>query len=429
LKIKLKAMKYLIGFLLIMFSFQTIAQSVKGTVKDSETNATLVGVNVFIDGSTIGTTTDENGYFEITPNNYPFVLTISYLGYERRKITFITLSDGNLDIELSRVASNLPEAVVRSKPKIDTIYREPYSVIDYDFFDKYILLLVYRGFKKRYSVLLMTPEGEIFDEHSLGQSLPVGFFRGCLGAIYFLTGDAARQIYIQDEKIYFYKSVALQLFEQSAYNCILSANDYVYFRDYYMRGQMLNYYRIRKDSKEGERQKFALIIDEERARMADDEARFERMKDDPTAFKPMGIGEMMGNSAFVSRVIFEPIYAPIYQLSDSIIVFNLRKNRIEFYNQPEKITKTVKIDFQNSKKWKKEIIRDEDTENFYTLYDTRWGYLIKKLNLQTGQSIDLIELDRAFITNVKIKAGYVYFLESNLNRNDQITKLQKMRIE
>lgn len=422
-------MKYLILFLLSIISFTAFSQGIKGNVIDADTKLALVGVNVFLDGSTIGTITDRNGYFEILPDDFPLVLTVSYLGYERRKISITSFQYEGFSIELSQIASNLPEAVVSSKPKIDTIYKEPYSVIDYDFFDKYILLLVYRGFRKRYSVLLMTNEGYVLDEHSLGQSLPIGFFRGCLGAIHFLTGEAARQIYIQDEKLYFYKSVNLKHFEETAYNCIISDKDYVYFRDYYMRGQMLNYYRIKKDRKEGKRQKFALIIDEDRARMVDDEARFQKMKDDIDAFPPMGIAKLLSNSAFVSRVIFEPIYAPIFQLSDTIIIFNHRANQIEFYHQPEIITKTVKIDFQNSKKWKKEIIRDEDTESFYTLYDTRWGYKVKKLNVQTGQSNNLIELDRAFISNVKIKGGYLYFLQSDLNRNDQISKLQKIRID
>jgi len=421
--------RYLLGFILLLITLNLNAQEISGTVVDSESKSPLVGVNVFIDGSTLGTITDEKGRFKIEVNNLPFVLTISYLGYERRKLTITASSNEYQYITLSKVASNLPEAVVSAKPKIDTIYREPYSVIDYDFFDKYILLLVYKGFKKRYSVLLMTHEGQVLDEQSLGQSLPVGFFRGCLGAIHFLTGDVAQQIYIQNEKIVFYKPVALAVFEKTAYNCVLSDKEYVYFRDYYMRGQILNYYRIHKKSTDGEREKYALIIDEDRARMADDEARFQKMKEDIDAFPPMGIGEMLSNSAFVSRVIFEPIYAPIYQLSDSLIIFNHRENRIEFYTKPQIIAKTVKIDFQNNRKWKKEIIRDEDTEAFYTLYDTRWGYQIKKLNVQTGKLKDLVELDRAFIDNVKIKGGFLYFLQSNNYGNDQISKLQKMRIE
>ena len=75
------------------------------------------------------------------------------------------------------------------------------------------------------------------------------------------------------------------------------------------------------------------------------------------------------------------------------------------------------------------MLRDEDTEQFYTISDTRWGYIVKKINVETGKTTDLIELDRGFVSNVKIKGGFLYFLENNFRKNDPIAKLQKVRIE
>ncbi|MGB1121446.1 MAG: carboxypeptidase-like regulatory domain-containing protein, partial [Saprospiraceae bacterium] len=167
-----KQMKFIVIGLLLLFPFFINAQTITGFVKDAATNEPLVGVNVVIDGTTNGTATDERGFYRIKVENFPIVLSFSYIGYGTRKVSVSTLSQESINIKLVTVASNLPEAVVSAKPKIDTIYKDGYSVLDYEFFDEYILLLVYRGMRKRYSVLLIDNQGkELFDE-PLGQAAP-----------------------------------------------------------------------------------------------------------------------------------------------------------------------------------------------------------------------------------------------------------------
>ena len=426
-----KQMKFIVIGLLLFFPFFINAQTITGFVKDAATNEPLVGVNVVIDGTTNGTVTDERGFYRIKVESFPIVLSFSYIGYGTRKVTVSTLSQESINIKLVTVASNLPEAVVSAKPKIDTIYKDGYSVLDYEFFDEYILLLVYRGMRKRYSVLLIDNQGkELFDE-PLGQAVPVGFYKGCLGAVYFLTGSSAFQVYIENEKIYFYRPVNLETFESTAYPCVLSAADYVYFQSYYTKGQVIHYHRIHKDDTTNSKESFAYIIDEERVTMADDSYRHEQMVESMESFalRPMGVGERMSNASFLARVVFEPIYAPLFTYKDTLLVFNHRFHQIEYYSQPNLQDKQVPIEYSKDDKWKKEILRDEDTEQFYTLCDTRWGYIIKKINVETGETKDLIELDRAFVSNIKVKGGFLYFLENNFRKNDPISKLQKVRIE
>jgi hypothetical protein len=425
-------MKQLVILLFIIFlPFLSNAQNIKGYVTNGKNQEALTGVNVHIDGTTIGTATDEKGFFELEIKSLPMVLTVSYIGYESRKIAIVTIPGIEMKIELFSIASLLPEAVVRSKPKIDTVYKERYSVIDYEFFDNYILLLVYRGVRKRYSVVLINEEGEELAEESLGQRVPVGFYKGCLGALHFLTGDAARQIYIQNEKVYFYKPIDLITFERAAYPCILSANDYIYFQNYFIKGQVVQYHRIHKNSESKEKENFALIIDEQRATMAEAEGDFQEMVREIEQFqlRPMGAGEGLSSPSFLNRVVFEPLYVPIFSYEDTLIVFNHRMNRIEFYQESEVILKSVSIEYSKDRKWIKEILRDDETEMFYTLSNTRWGYSVKRIEVQTGKTQDLIELERAFVNNIKVKGGFLYFLQNDFRNNDAIAKLQKVRID
>lgn len=416
---------------LCLLSVNVDAQTITGFIKDAATNEPLVGVNIAIDGTREGTVTDENGFYRLSVGKIPVVLTFSYIGYNTRKVSVTSVGQKSINVQLEAVASNLPEAIVSGQLKIDTIYRAPYSVLDYEFFDEYILLLVYRGVGKRYSVLLVNADGEELSEKSLGDALPVGFYKGCMGAVHFLTGRSAFQIYLDNEAIKFYKPVNLDAFEETAYPCVLAADNYLYFQNYHTRGQVVHYYRVSENDTAKTQESFAVIVDEERATMADDEYRFQKMVESLASFsaEPMGIAELMSDASFLSRVVFEPIDAPLFDYKDTLLVFNHRFHQIEYYVQPNVSVKQVSIDYSKDNKWTKEVLRDEDTEQFYTTCDTRWGYIVKKINVETGETTDLIELDRAFVSNVKIKGGFLYFLENNFRKNDPIAKLQKVRIE
>ena len=88
--------KQIIGFLLIsaIGSSFLLAQStytISGLVLEEDSNEPLVATQVFLIGTTIGTTTDSNGEFKLS--NIPegiFELSVSFLGYESSSITINT---------------------------------------------------------------------------------------------------------------------------------------------------------------------------------------------------------------------------------------------------------------------------------------------------------------------------------------------------
>ena len=57
-------------------------RTVTGTVFDANTKETLVGANVKIKGTDVGTITDLDGNFSISVNSSKDVLVVSYMGYK-----------------------------------------------------------------------------------------------------------------------------------------------------------------------------------------------------------------------------------------------------------------------------------------------------------------------------------------------------------
>src|SRR2546426_2556350 len=93
---------------------------IAGHVKDSQTNEALAGVNVVIEGTTLGAATDIEGYFailNIPPGRY--TVGASAIGYTKKSVTDVAVSvdlTTTLDLQLaSTVVEASPEIVITAE--------------------------------------------------------------------------------------------------------------------------------------------------------------------------------------------------------------------------------------------------------------------------------------------------------------------------
>ena len=101
-------------FVLLLFGFYASAQ-IKGVVKDSLSGEPIPYVNIWVDGETIGTTSEENGSFSLDIKEEK-ILIFSALGYESKK-----LSSKNEIILLKPNVFELKEVVISGAIKNKTI--------------------------------------------------------------------------------------------------------------------------------------------------------------------------------------------------------------------------------------------------------------------------------------------------------------------
>ena len=107
-----------------LISFQTFSQngSIAGKVIDHKSTEGVIGVNVVIEGTTVGAATDLDGNFKInnvTPGTY--VLVVSSITYKKKTITEVVVESGNmtsLQITLVEDVAELDEIIVTAKKEI-----------------------------------------------------------------------------------------------------------------------------------------------------------------------------------------------------------------------------------------------------------------------------------------------------------------------
>lgn len=109
-------MKTLFLFVVLLCIQTVVSQAISGTVYDDQTGDKIQGVSVYFANTSIGTITDDEGYFSIDPKfNSNTYLVISHIGYLTKTIEYPEIEQG-LRITLTEDFFEVPEVVVVSDP-------------------------------------------------------------------------------------------------------------------------------------------------------------------------------------------------------------------------------------------------------------------------------------------------------------------------
>ena len=125
---------FLLVALLPLMAFAQSSGKIVGFVKDAESGEPLVGVNVNIDGTTIGAATDIDGYYVML--NVPvgsYDLIARYVGYQEVTLTGIRVSasittDANFDLK-EAVVEGEGVLVVAEQPLVDRNLTQSVSLV------------------------------------------------------------------------------------------------------------------------------------------------------------------------------------------------------------------------------------------------------------------------------------------------------------
>ena len=144
----LKKILFLINLFALLIGVSSVSYAQKfatltGTVKDSSNGEPLIGVNIFLENTTLGAATDVNGFYvipAIPPGNYRVVF--QYMGYRtlkkklrflagQRRILHIALRETVLKFGQIRITAEKEEGFDRTvEPGVITISPRELQKID-----------------------------------------------------------------------------------------------------------------------------------------------------------------------------------------------------------------------------------------------------------------------------------------------------------
>lgn len=154
-------MKLLLQFLLLVYSISSFSQTINGKVVD-EKKVPLAGANIYFDGTTIATISDENGNFKLNySSKINSVLAVSFIGFQTFYLRNFD-SQTSLIITLLEANDILNEVVIKkdrfSRKQKMTLFKEQFigrtsnsksakilneDVIYFDYDEKEMILKAY----------------------------------------------------------------------------------------------------------------------------------------------------------------------------------------------------------------------------------------------------------------------------------------------
>lgn len=121
--------KELYSVLIALFTISAVSQTtITGTVTDENSNQPIPGVNIKVEGKSLGTSADFDGNFTLSVNEVPpFNLEVSIIGYST-KIVQVDQVDQHLEISLQEVATSLDEVVVSASRTPERVMESPVTI-------------------------------------------------------------------------------------------------------------------------------------------------------------------------------------------------------------------------------------------------------------------------------------------------------------
>lgn len=125
--------KFLLNYSILFFaatsSLYSQSATITGTVKDSLNNNTLIGANVFIQGTSLGAATTDKGQYQINnimPGTY--IIKVSYIGYQSKEIK-VTISETknyvyDFNLSYTTVEGKTVLVTAQAKGQLDAINRQ-----------------------------------------------------------------------------------------------------------------------------------------------------------------------------------------------------------------------------------------------------------------------------------------------------------------
>lgn len=88
---------------------------ISGLVTDLKTSEPLPGTNIQVNDTQIGTTTDNTGRYTLSLAPGVYVLSFSFVDYENRVIDLTAYTDGEINLEMDKMAILLDEVIVQDQ--------------------------------------------------------------------------------------------------------------------------------------------------------------------------------------------------------------------------------------------------------------------------------------------------------------------------
>lgn len=423
-------MKHIVLIIIVLIvsgvSGQKVTYTVSGIVLEDSTNTPIPYVKVYQENNK-----DHYAYSD-KDGRYSLLLSIEkndkiifdHVGYEKDyyQVKNSVLKNENVKSSLSfivniELSSRVLGTVTIGIRKVDTVFgSDQFSVEDFMLLeDDNLLLLAYeRKLDKDPKLLLVDNNKKLLAKYTI-PAVPNYLFKDFAGKHYVVCHNKVYQIVIH------YGNIDLMKIENEDfygfYNRVIDTiGDNFYYSNYNELYPAVKFYvSARGDTthKELYEVKDDFMMELYRAQF-----KYVSGRDKLWAYRQeqvTGIDKevWIGASCFTQDILYKPVYAPLFVVNDTVLLFDQYKNIVLKYSEFHDKLNEIEVDYhirKDKEKWEQPLLKDPKTNNIFGIYNSGGYTYIKQINYYTGTTGELIKLKYRFIEKIKIIDGMIYYI-------------------
>lgn len=403
------------------------SQSVTGIVVDGITEIPIENVNIQLQFSNLGTTTNNKGEFTINIKSASANLIFTHINYEKH-IEFIDADLQYITVKLYPSSIIIDEISISASSMVDTISNQKeYSVTAYELIQDYIFWIENHGLNKR-KLSFKNLSSEIENSIWLKDIKNIeALEKSCNQRMHLVCKNFSYEILIINDKLIIGEKTTIQDYYEYIQPCVLRSGQNLYYQRTKYNGLQTSYVRYNID--EQSLNVFRTISETEliNGYAAD----FNIIKNSEivnnitvtTQDENTKVRDLQEKGDFLKEVFYKPVVSNfIYEVDQKIIILNHIENKIEFY-ESNNLEKAIDIKYNTTEKWLKHVILDQETKVVYTLFKSPKGIELRRISLQNGNSEFVCYLDTDFpnFETVKVHKDVAYFLgDKNVERSTKL---------
>lgn len=413
---------FLILIFLTLFSeSQTVV--VKGKVIGAADKAGIQNVQIRVANTTLGSISNANGEFEIRVVARPvLVLQFHHLSFEFATQTLqLKKTDTVVDVtQYLKIKNYLLDTVAVSARQLPEtlVGKAHYSIFDFDFTDHGILLLTAEKTLKKATLRFSDFDGTILSEKKIPEIAGAAshFFHDYQGYTDLVTKDSVFRISVFNDKIELtgIRNSDFTMFVESVVDTVNNSllwttrNNHYPELEYYSHKTGDSVSRFLKKISNGDLMQLYRLEYYYLPSRAQLEAR--RLAEIYKTDKHIVAALMSG---FTNSHYYEPLFAPLFVLRDTICIFDHYRNTLFHYDKNSVLIDSVAINYHHPKRWndwKKQLFVDPSKNNVWAYFSHDGRHYLKQINWQTGEIISTYKLQNHSAERIKVRDGYAYYV-------------------
>ena len=415
------SMKRLFVLLICILSGTGISLSqtfvIYGAVREKGGKPLPENVNIFVNTIPAGST--YKGDYRINfPAKFPLTVKFTHIGYNSF-IKIIKSGKDSLRIDVMMIPAliELDPIFIGPVDKPDTVIGDnSFFVQDFEFAGEDLVLLTSERITDNWMIRLVSEDQHLFSVTRIPVKDVLRLYKDFLGYINVICKEEIYRVKIADKKLTL-QQLPKQDYEWMIMPCVDTIGRAIYFSNYRNDYPEFSYFAYNKN--DSTKVLVRSVVDKDLALQYSFEYEFlkpreklnARKLEQQTGIDKHEIAAYMTD--FAHQRWFTPLYAPMFIIRDTVLIFDHYSDKIYKYNSKNEELDSVPISYHHPEKWKewrRQLIRDESNDIIYGQF-LKGGYTyLKEISIYTGEILSVSALSFQFVDKVKVKNGSAYYI-------------------